>query len=246
MPRDVFWADPFLYKYKGQFYVFFENYSYKTRRGKISVGLVTGSKKEGYSIVDVRDVLDLDYHLSYPQIIEEAGELFLMPETHENKRLEVYRCVQFPEKWELYATAFEGEVLADATYFCDENGDKWLLLNKGLTRNAELYVYKIDSLKLEHIHAHRANPVLIDCRKARNGGAIFKYGAAYYRPSQINTHGIYGRGLQINRIKKLTLDEFEDEEVIGIEPNFKKNLIGIHHLHQVEEHFVFDACYKRL
>jgi hypothetical protein len=246
MPKEEFWADPFLYKHDNQLYVFFENYPYKAKIGKISVGRIAEMSDEEYSVVDVQDVLDFEYHLSYPQIIEEDGEIFLMPETHQNKRLEIYRCTQFPYKWELYATAFEGEEVVDTTYFRDEKGDKWLLLNKGWTHDAELYIYKIDSLKLKNIIAHKLNPVLIDCRKGRNGGAIFKYENEYYRPSQINTHGIYGRGLQICKIKKITLDEFEDEPVIAIEPDFRKGLIGIHHLHQIGNEFVFDGCYKRL
>jgi hypothetical protein len=150
--------------------VFFENYSYKTKKGKISVGAVVRGGKDKYSIVDVQDVLDFDYHLSYPQIIKEDGALFLMPETYQNKRLEVYRCIQFPEKWELYAAAFEGEEVVDTTYFQDENGERWLFMNKGWTHEAELYIYKIDSLKLENITPHEGNPVLIDCRKARTAG----------------------------------------------------------------------------
>jgi lantibiotic modifying enzyme len=109
----------------------------------------------------------------------------------------------------------------------------------------ELHIFNIDSLKLENIIAHKANPVLIDCRKARNGGMIFKYEDEYYRPSQINIHGIYGRGLQISKIKKLTIEDYEEESAIAIEPNFKKGLIGIHHLHQLSEEFIFDARYKR-
>ena len=161
--------------------------------------------------------------------------------------MEIYRCVQFPEKWELYATAFEGENIVDTTYFCDENDNKWLLLNKGLEPcEAELHIYKIDNVKLGNIVAHKLNPVLIDCRKARNGGAIFKYENEYYRPSQINTHGMYGKGLQVNKIKKLTLEEFEEETVISIDPNFRKGLVGVHHLHQLEDCFVFDACFKKM
>ena len=245
MPKKEFWADPFLCEYNDQLYVFFENYSYKTKLGKISVGKVVEEKRGKYSVTDVQDVLNLDYHLSYPQIVKEDGEIFLIPETLENNRLEVYRCVQFPNKWELYSTAFDDEKIVDTTYFCDKNGDKWLFLNKGDILS-ELYIYKIDSLKLESIIAHKSNPVIIDCRKGRNAGAIFKYEDEYYRPSQINTYGIYGKGLQISKIKKLSIEEFEDEHVIGVEPNFKKGLIGMHHLHQLDDNFVIDVCYKRL
>jgi hypothetical protein len=246
MPSNVFWADPFLYYYNNNFYVFFENYSYKNKKGKISVGKIKNDRKGKYSIIDIMDVLDLDYHLSYPQIIEEDGALYLIPESCHNKRLEVYRCINFPDKWELYSTAFDGEDVADTTYFQDENNQRWLFLNKGYMHEAELYIYSIDSLKLNEIKGHKLNPIYIDCRKGRNGGAIFKWENTYYRPSQINIYGVYGRGLQISKIKKLTIDEYEEEPMVSIEPNFRKGLIGIHHLHQIEECFVFDGCYKKL
>jgi hypothetical protein len=246
IPKKVFWADPFLYEYDNQLYVFFENFSYKTKRGKISVGKVVESNKNNYSVVDIQDVLDFDYHLSYPQVVNEDGQIFLIPETNQNKRLEVYQCLSFPDKWELYSTAFEGEKVVDTTYFCDKNNDRWLFINKGWADEAELHIYKIDNLKLNSIIPHEQNPVLIDCRKGRNGGEIFKYDNEYYRPSQIITHGIYGKGLQINKIKKLTLWDFEDEPVITIEPNFSKKLMGMHHLHQYGNNFTFDANFKRL
>ena len=245
MPKGVFWADPFLYEHENQLYVFFETLVYKTMKGKISAGKVIEDGKGNFKVIDVKDILDFNYHMSYPQIFKEEGEIFLIPETFENKRLSIYRCLDFPDKWELYSTAFEGEEIVDTTYFCDENGDKWLFLNKGWTFESELYIYKIDSLKLENIIAHDFNPVFIDCRKARSGGAIFKNGKDYYRPGQINTDGVYGRGLQINKIKKLTLDEFEDEPIATIGYNFRKGLIGTHHLHQYGNNFVFDACYQK-
>ena len=246
MPKDVFWADPFLYRHENQLYVFFEAYPYKTGKGKLSAGRVVEEGNERYKVTDVVDILDLKYHLSYPQIFEEDGQVFLMPETYQNKRLEVYRCTHFPEKWELYSTAFTGEEMVDTTYFRDDNGERWLFLNKGWTFDSELHIYKIDSLKMENITAHASNPVILDCRLARSGGVIFRLGNEVYRPSQINTHGIYGKGLQISRIKKLTLDEFEYEPAAEIYPVFRKGLTGMHHLHQYENNFVFDGCFKKL
>jgi hypothetical protein len=250
MPKGVFWADPFLYRHKDQLYVFFENYSYKTKRGKISAGKIieseSKSKNGKYRVVDVCDALALDFHMSYPQIFEDGGEIFLMPETCQNKKLEIYRCVRFPDKWELYASAFDGEEIVDATYYRDSEDSKWLFVNKGRAPEAELRIYKIDGPKLKNITPHKLNPLLMDSKSARSGGALFTYQNEIYRPSQINTHGVYGKGLQISKITKLSLDEFETEAVISIEPNFKKGLVGLHHLHQYEGCFVFDACYKRL
>jgi hypothetical protein len=246
MPKGVFWADPFLYRHNGQLYVFFENYSYKTQKGKISYGRIVEAKKGRYALADVGDALDFAYHLSYPQVFAEEGEIFLLPEAAGNKRLEIYRAVEFPGQWELYATAFAGEEVVDATYFRDKNGDRWLFVNKGWPYDTYLHIYQIDSLKLEKLAAHKENPVIRDCRRARNGGAIFEYMNEYHRPSQVNTKGLYGNSLQISKINSLTLDGYEEEPIITVEPHFKAGLIGIHHLHQIAGEFAFDARYRKM
>ncbi|MGB5666706.1 MAG: hypothetical protein WBM53_07650, partial [Maribacter sp.] len=244
LPKHEFWADPFIFKHDNVDYVFFENLSYLTKRGKISCGIIKDNE-----IVNVVDVLDLNYHLSFPFIFEEDGEIYLMPETSENKRLEIYKCLDFPGKWELYSTAFEDEMVADAFFYCDKKNQRWLFLNKqaAITApiNSELFIYKVDSLKLDNLQPHTNNPVIIDARTARNGGAIFEYENEIYRPSQKNTDGIYGKGLNINKIEKLTIDEYVENKIRTIEPDFDPKLMAMHHLHQKDGLFVFDAAYKR-
>lgn len=243
IPSNEFWADPFLFTSKGETYVFFENYSYRTKRGKISCRKIKGTK-----LLDIVDVLDLEYHLSFPYIFEENGEIFLMPETSENERLELYRGVSFPVKWELYATAFEGETVADAFFYTDEDHEKWLFLNKQVMEtapmNSELYIYNVDSLKFENLQPHSQNPVIIDARVARIGGAVFKHAGERYRPSQRNVDAIYGRALNINKIEKLSIQEYSERTERVVRPSFDKNLMTMHHLHQLDGLFIFDAAYK--
>ena len=242
MPRNVFWADPFIFNHKGENYIFFENYSYKTKIGKISCGKINGDQLE-----EISDVLNLGYHISYPFIFEDEGEIYLMPETSVMKRLEIYKCIKFPNVWELYTTAFEGEIVADAHIYKDDNNQKWLFINKAdnvnCSLNDELYIYKINNLNLNDIEGHRQNPVIINSKTARNGGSIFKYENDLYRPSQANIDGVYGRGLNINKIQKLTINEYIEKKVITAYPNFKKNLISMHHLDQKEDLFVIDAAH---
>lgn len=244
LPKNEFWADPFIYKYKGENYIFFENYSYKTERGKISCG-----KIEGNGLTDISDVLIKDYHLSYPFVFEEKGEIYLMPETMDNNRLEIYKCIEFPSKWELFTTAFEGEQVADAFFYKDENGIQWLFVNKKTAVNmppdSELYIYKVNAFDLSDLTPHKNNPVIINAKTARNGGAIFNDENGVYRPSQANIEGIYGRALNINKIEKLTINEYAESTILTVYPNFQKGLISAHHLHQKEGLFVFDAAYKR-
>ncbi|APQ18023.1 glucosamine inositolphosphorylceramide transferase family protein [Maribacter hydrothermalis] len=243
MPNDEFWADPFLFHHNEKDYLFFENYSYKTKRGKISCGILHNNE-----LTQVIDVLDFTFHLSFPFIFEEDGDIFLMPEGSENKKLEVFKAVDFPSKWELYTTAFEGEVVGDAFFHVDDDRQKWLFLNKQAAKtapmNSELFIYKVDAYKMNVLTPHKQNPVIIDARVARNGGAIFKHNNQLYRPSQRNVDGVYGRSLNINKIEKLTLEEYKETTVQIIEPSFDKRLIGLHHLHQHNGTFVFDAAYR--
>ena len=238
LPKDEFWADPFLFKYKDENYVFFENFSYSSKRGKISCGIVRDNE-----LIDITDVLSLDYHLSYPFIFEENGEVFLMPETYANDRLEIYKCIIFPNKWELYSTAFEGEKVVDASIYVDDNKNKWLFINR---LESELFIYKIDSLKLNHLESHAQNPVIINSETARNGGPIFKYKDEVFRPSQANIEGVYGRALNINKIEKLTIDEYIEKTIVTEYPDLQKGFIAMHHLHQSNEMFVIDAAYKKI
>jgi len=244
MPKYEFWADPFIFNYKDNDYIFFENYCYKTKKGKITCGRIKGS-----DLIDIKDVLELEYHLSYPYIFKEDDEIYLMPETSENNRLEIYKCIEFPNKWELYSTAFDGEKVIDAFFYNDECKQKWLFVNKQentqCPSDSELYIYKVDSLKLNKIESHKQNPVIINSMVARNGGAIFEYENEYYRPSQANINGIYGASLNINKIKKFSIEEYIEEIIVTAEPNFYKGLISMHHLHQTKNLFVIDAAFKR-
>ena len=99
--RDEFWADPFVISVNKKNYVFFENYSYKSKKGKISCGILSDGKIENIS-----DALEFDYHLSYPFIFKMDNAIYMMPETVEAKRLEIYKAIDFPTKWKLYSTGF--------------------------------------------------------------------------------------------------------------------------------------------
>lgn len=244
LPKNEFWADPFIFNHEGKNYIFFENYNYQTKKGKISCGEIDGN-----NLIDIIDVMEKDYHLSYPFIYKENEDIFLMPETSANNQLEIYKCINFPTEWKLHTTAFEGEKVADAHFYTDRNKSKWLFLNKKPNDNAgidsELYIYKVNSLDLNDLVPHKNNPVIINSEVARNGGAIFEYENDIYRPSQANVNGVYGNGLNINKISKLTIDEYVEETIVTAYPNFHPGLISMHHLHQKNGIFVIDAAYKK-
>ncbi len=94
-PKDHFYADPFLIEEGGKTWVFFEDFDYATQLGRISCAEV---KKDG--IGNPVAVLERPYHLSYPCIFRDAGEMYMIPETGSNGTVELYRCIRFPDKWE--------------------------------------------------------------------------------------------------------------------------------------------------
>lgn len=245
LPKNQFWADPFLFKNKKKLYVFFENYSYSTKKGVISCGEIIYGR-----IKKITDVLIKDYHLSYPFVFEYDNEIYMIPETSNNNRLELYICRNFPNEWELINTKFEGEKIIDATIHIDSNNQIWLFVNKQRNKysspHSDLYIYKVLNLKKLEMISHSMNPVIIDSRVARPAGPFFKHENFFIRPSQLNCDGIYGRGINLNKVVKLNLNEYEEEKITTIKPYFKKNLMSIHHLHQLDDCFIFDVAHRKI
>ena len=109
-----------------------------------------------------------------------------------------------------------------------------------------MFIYKTDK-KFTKLIPHKRNPVIIDARFARNAGNIyFNKKSQIIRPSQINTHNIYGKGLNLRIIKKLSLEEFVEIDHYSFDQNSFKNISAIHHITQNDKRYVVDARYKKL
>lgn len=231
-PLNYFWADPFLFKNKNKEYVFFENFDMKEKKGKISYFNLDNPKK-------IFDIIKKKYHLSYPFIFNFKKKIFMIPETSQNKRVELWKAKNFPKKWTLYKTFFVGESVADCSIL-NFGGQLWLFVNKSNDRfndhDSELYIFKIKNNNFNNFEPHKLNPVICDSRTARNAGSFFKYKNKYYRPSQININKIYGYGLNINEIIKLDLNNYREKTI--------KKIISkdgnIHHLSSLKDKYIFD------
>ena len=231
-PKGSFWADPFLFAYKKKNYVFFENFNNEEKKGKISY-LNLDKPKE------IIDVIKKEYHLSYPFIFFFEKEIYMIPETSEKKRIEIWKAKNFPKKWFLFKKLFVGENFADCSIL-NYKGQLWLFANKSEDKfndhDSELYIYKIKDNKFKHFVPHKLNPVICDSRTARNAGNFFKIKDKYFRPSQININQIYGYGLNINEILQLDLNNYKEKVV----KKFISKNESIHHLSVLNDKFTFD------
>lgn len=241
-PQNEFWADPFLYYHKesGKTVLFIERFPFKEKKGVISCAEVDFN----LGINGMHDILVRDYHFSYPHIIEEHGALYMMPESSANQQLEVYKCVSFPNQWKLYTTAFHGLRVADTVYYKDTNGDSWLFTTYSDSsidlHCTMLMIYKVDSINLKTIIPHKKNPILINSTCARNGGRIYEEKGKVYRVSQDNSHRMYGHGINIHEITRLTIDDYEEILVSHTEENDLPQGIGTHQMCQIDNMFVMD------
>src|ERR1700690_3589652 len=119
--KDRYWADPFIIRKENHDYIFIEEKIYATGRGRIACLMLD---EEG-NLKSHQVVLERPYHLSYPFIFEHRGETYMLPETAQNRTLEIYRCVRFPDQWEFAKVLMTDIYAVDATLLEYEN--KWWL-----------------------------------------------------------------------------------------------------------------------
>ena len=240
-PKDRFWADPFPIQRGGKSYIFFEDLPFASRRGRISVVEVD---REGRASEPV-PVLQRDYHLSYPFLLEEGGELYMIPETGENRTVEIYRCIDFPRRWRRERVLIDGLCAVDATPHFD--GARWWLFanvaNPGAEIHDELYLFHADSLMGEW-RPHPRNPVKSDVMRARPAGRLYVQNGKLHRPSQVCAP-LYGSGLAIQQVTRLDTLAFEETEVRRIVPAHGSGVLGLHTMNRAGDLSVIDAFVRR-
>lgn len=238
-PKESFWADPCVIHEEGQYYVFIEEYPYATAKGHISVieldkkGIVNGPTK----------VLERDYHLSYPFVFKWNNNYFMIPESAANRTIELYRSISFPFEWELEKVLMNDVRAADAT-LAEVDGTWWMFAS--IAENSipdELFLFYADS-PLGPWIPHRRNPVKSDVRSCRPAGKLFDWNGNLYRPAQ-DSSGRYGYAVTINKVTQLDAENFREEEVSKILPNWRKDLVGTHTLSIADDLTVVDCLMSR-
>lgn len=240
-PKDRFYADPFPLQRHDKSYVFFEELPFAAGKAHISVVEVD---REGRASEPVC-VLERDYHLSYPFLVEEGGELYMIPETGENRTIEIYRCVEFPLRWKRERVLLDGLFAVDATLH-REAGRWWMFANvgnPGAEIHDELCLFSADTL-LGQWSPHPRNPVKSDVRNARPAGRLFTQGGKLYRPAQICAP-LYGSGVSMNRVVRLDTSAFEEEEERRILPAGGSGVLGLHTVNRAGSLSVIDAFVRR-
>jgi hypothetical protein len=211
-PRGRFYADPFLTEHCGQPWVFFEDADLDTWHGVITAAPIQPNGDLGEPV----PVLRRPYHLSYPVMIHEGSDCFMMPETLSIGAVELWRCTKFPGEWTLEKTLFTGRAV-DTTLWI-EDGTYWFFvtLRERYGGATQLWLFYADSLTGDWT-PHPVNPITTDCRRSRGAGAIFRAAdGRRVRPSQDSTRS-YGRQIMMNEIVTLDRERYEERPLATIE-----------------------------
>jgi hypothetical protein len=243
-PRGSFWADPFIIEQQDGVYVFFEEYEFKTKKGQIAVIKMEGTKARPH-----QTVISTKYHLSFPYIFEFQEQLYMCPESSQNKTVEIWKCKKFPNIWEKELELLNDLSAADTVIF-QHDGKWWLFTNVDRSGSGD-HCYELWAFYADHPldgpwSPHGRNPLIVDTRCARNAGRVrWCDGLGLVRSSQINT-GSYGSGIDIRRITKLDEKCYDEESIREMRPIWDRALTGLHHCDMSENYVVFDVCRRRL
>ena len=242
-PKDRFWADPNIIQAAGKYYVFVEEYFYKSKKGHISV---IEMDEEGNYEDPVR-VLQKDYHLSYPFVFEWNGKCFLVPESAANRTIDLYECIEFPHKWKVKMTLMENILAVDTTMFY-YYGKWWLFTgiaeNAGAFPQVELFLFYSDELFTNEWKGHPMNPIVSDVKKARPAGRLFTRDGKIFRPSQ-DCSKRYGYGFDLNEVLLLSETKYFEKKVVSVRPNWDKKIKGTHTFAREGQLTIIDAFMRR-
>ena len=118
-------------------------------------------------------VLEEEFHLSYPNVFEINGQIYMIPETGKNGSVQLYVPNEDLTKWSLFRTLLTGRNYVDSSilFHC---GLYFLFTTDFSDETNVLKLFWSDSLECDWIE-HLKSPIANGKNTGRCGGSIFKY-----------------------------------------------------------------------
>lgn len=195
--KDGWFADPFIFESNEQkFTVLAEEWYYPINHGRISKLTID---RKSFELLEVKPLLQLETHLSFPLIVRENGTVYICPENYQSGAVSIY----------------EYDVEADRLTNPVKLIDKPLLDVQILNNNGVYYLMgveyvtgeQIDTCKLQIFTSeHLLGPyeqrqvITSDHCDKRGAGLIFRYNDKVIRPSQCCDNNEYGTAVIFNEI----------------------------------------------
>lgn len=231
----IFQADPFLLFKDDKYYVFYEELKFEEYRGYLRAAELD---IENNRLINDQIILDLDYHLSFPNVFLENGTYYMIPESEANNSVDLFECTSFPYKWKKKQTLIDNVRAVDTTPLKTKDG--WYLFTsegeKGADYNDELSIYKSAHLLNSPFRKLYDKPIISDVQKARMGGNFIQKDGQIIRVSQ-DCGKRYGHQVKLNKVIQIE-NGYAEEPLETISPT--QGAIGIHTYNQVNDIIIGD------
>lgn len=235
--KNEWYADPFLFSYNNEIYLFAEVMNYSD--GKGSIGVLNLNKEKKF-----KTALSEPFHLSYPNVFKYKNEIYMIPETCFSNQLRLYKSSQFPNKWELEWIMLDGVKYVDTSVFI--LNDKIYLETQDKVLNGNK-CFKIDIGKkgIEEINLTHKKYINRRC-----GGNFFETKSGIYHALQ-NCDEEYGQYLHIGKIESfddygISETEVSTLKVSDIQTADKKKYERVHTFNKCGDIEVIDLLYTKL
>ena len=234
--RGYWYADPILFEYKDGIYLFTEAFQKNRQVGSLAV-----SKLVDGEFTEPKEIIRKSYHLSYPCVFQYDNVVYMIPESSQNRTLELYRALDDSlEKWEIVKVLLYDIECVDTTVF-EYKSRLYLLtyfqkLGEYITK---VYILDIDELKISDVYSISKNDNIY-----RPAGKIFEKDGTYFRPVQynLNSYGEKMRLLKIDLDKNDWIGTVVDEYTVdsfGLD-----NMSKTHTYSQIQDVCTIDALHE--
>lgn len=210
--KGGWFADPFIIDVTGAIItILVEEFRFENGRGRLSQIKVD---KDYLKLRDVKPILDLPTHLSFPHPIRHDGKVYVMPESSAQSEVALYQ----------YKGGYliDKQILITGKYVDSqivEIGSRFYLFTSRQVADAfggdsAAEVFVADRLTGPYQYLQ----TITNTRKEERGaGKIFKHADTYIRPTQ-NCEDGYGKGVVFNSLM-LVDGKFVQKEISRIEAN---------------------------
>lgn len=233
---DYWAADPFPIEKDGILYIFAEIFEYSKNKGSIGYTKLEEGKFTPWKIV-----IQEPYHLSFPNLLCKDNQLFMCPEANESDSIYLYRCIEFPDKWQKDRILVSSGNYAD-TVFYKQNKETYGITYQlsDTEKGIKLFKFQNYEIVFSDVDVNSGGPDY-----TRPAGKIFydHHDKCYLLPTQIGVPE-YGSGMIMN---EFTVDwpHMEVKPIKEIYPedlNYTKarKYVGIHTLNFTENYVVID------
>ena len=237
--KDRFFADPFFLNLSTEkIEIMVEEYQYIKKKGELVVLIID---RKNYSLIDRKELLEIDTHLSYPIDFTFNNKSYIYPENGASRRLSLYSMDLVIENGQsLYNVRYIRDILNEEK-LSEISLNNWLADSSMLEYHGKYYIFATITASNDQLVIFQSNTPIGEFNRLRNikmtnnvensrpAGKFFRVGDSFYRPVQ-NCLGDYGRAVKVQRIDVLSDTELKETTVCELWPQSYRYNRGMHTL----------------